>query len=256
MGPICAPEDRPAAAAALLEAAAGEDWDVLLAERLASLERLPASLGARELQREPSPALRIDGMSWDDFLASKSSNFRQQARRRERKLAKEHELHFRLSDDPDRLNEDLDVLFGLHGERWGEHGSGALGERRAAFHREFAPVALERGWLRLWLLELDGRPAAAWYGLRFAGRDLYYQAGRDPAFERHAVGFVLLVHSVREAMNDGMSEYDFLRGAERYKDRFTADDTAVTSWAAGRGPLGRAAVAVAPRARRLLRGRL
>jgi CelD/BcsL family acetyltransferase involved in cellulose biosynthesis len=256
MGPVCDPADRATAAAALERALAGGGWDVLLAERLPSAEVLPTALRAREVQREPSPALRTDGMSWDDFLASKSSNFRQQARRRERKLAGEHELRFRLCDDPDRLDADLEVLFRLHDERWEELGSGALSEQRAAFHREFARAALERGWLRLWLLELDGQPAAAWYGLRFAGRELYYQAGRDRAYDRHGVGFVLLVHTVREAMNDGMREYDFLRGAEDYKDRFTADDTVVRTFAAGRGQLGRAAVAIAPRARGLLRGRL
>ena len=255
MGPICAPSDR-AHAAAGLERVLGEGrWHVLLAERLASTEVLPDDLRAHELRREPSPVLPFEGMSWDDFLASKSSNFRQQARRRERKLAEEHELRFRLSDDPERLDADIEVLFRLHAERWGE-GSDALRERRAAFHREFARLALERGWLRLWVLELDGRPAAAWYGLRFAGRELYYQAGRDPAFERQAVGFVLLVHTVREAMNDGMREYDFLRGGEGYKDRFTDDETVVRTFAAGRGLAGRAAVAIAPRAQRLLRVRI
>ena len=256
MGPVCGASDRGAAAAALGEALAEGGWDVLLAERLPSAEVLPASLGAREVQREASPVLRIDGTSWEDFLAAKSSNFRQQARRRERKLAKEHELRFRLANDPARLEADLQVLFSLHEGRWAESGSGALRDRRAAFHREFAHVALERGWLRLWLLELGGRPAAAWYGLRYAGRELYYQAGRDPAFEGYAVGFVLLVHTVREAMNDGMREYDFLRGGEGYKDRFTDDQTAVLTLAAGRGVLGRSAVALAPRARRLLRGRM
>jgi CelD/BcsL family acetyltransferase involved in cellulose biosynthesis len=256
MGPVCAREDRPVVAAALERSLAHGGWDVLLAERLDSAEVLPPALAARELQREPSPALAIDGMEWEKFLASKSSNFRQQVRRRERRLASDHELRFRLTDDPARLDSDLEVLFRLHRERWGERGSDALSERRAAFHRDFARIALERGWLRLWTLELDGRPVAAWYGLRFAGRELYYQAGRDPAFEKQAVGFVLLAHTIREAMNDGMREYDFLRGGEGYKDRFTDDASAVSSWAAGRGPLGRAAVAVAPRARRLLRKRL
>jgi CelD/BcsL family acetyltransferase involved in cellulose biosynthesis len=256
MGPVCAPADRPVAAAALEQALSDGGWDVLLAERLPTGELLAGDLRGRELQREASPVLRIDGMSWDDYLAAKSSNFRQQARRRERKLEKDHDLRFRLADDPDRLDADLEVLFALHGERWSTAGSGALEERRAAFHRDFARVALDRGWLRLWLLELDGRPAAAWYGLRFAGRELYYQAGRDPELERAAVGFVLLAHSVREAMNDGMREYDFLRGGEGYKDRFTDDDTVVETWAAGRGPLGRATAAIAPRMRSLLASRL
>jgi CelD/BcsL family acetyltransferase involved in cellulose biosynthesis len=256
MGPVCAPADRPVVAAALERSLARDGWDVLLAERLDSPEVLPAALGARELQREPSPVLPIEGRSWEEFVASKSSNFRQQVRRRERRLASEHELRFRLTDDPSRLDADLDVLFRLHRRRWGGDGSEALSARRAAFHRDFARLALERGWLRLWTLELDGRAAAAWYGLRFAGRELYYQAGRDPALEKQAVGFVLLAHTIREAMNDGMREYDFLRGGEGYKDRFTDDRSAVSSWAAGRGAVGRAAVAVAPRARRLLRNRL
>jgi CelD/BcsL family acetyltransferase involved in cellulose biosynthesis len=253
MGPICAPADRAAAAAGLERALAEGGWDVLLAERLP--RGLPLQRG-RVLQSEASPVLPIEG-SWDEYLAGKSSNFRQQVRRRERKLAKERELDYRLADDAARLDEDLETLFRLHDARWSAEGSGALqDQRRAAFHREFARAALERGWLRLWLMELDGRVAAAWYGLRFAQRELYYQAGRDPDFEREAVGFVMLAHSIRAAFEDGMLEYDFLRGGEEYKDRFTDDDTVVETWAVGRGALGRATVAVAPRLRSVLAARL
>lgn len=256
MGPVCAPADRPAAAAGLERVLDEDDWDVLLAERLPSADLLTDSLRERELKSEESPVLEIAGRSWDDYLAAKSSNFRQQARRRERKLAKEHDIRFRLADDPDRLDADLEDLFLLHNLRWQGY-SGALLERRAAFHRDFAHHALERGWLRLWLLELNGRTVAAVYGLRFAGRELFYQAGRDPDYDRNAVGFVLLVHSIREAFNDGLEAYDFLRGGEDYKDRFTdADDTVVTTWATGRGALGRTTVAMAPRMRSLLASRL
>jgi CelD/BcsL family acetyltransferase involved in cellulose biosynthesis len=255
MGPVCAPADRPLAADALEEVLDNGDWDVLLAERLASSDLLPESLRERMLQAEPSPVLHIDGRSWDDYLASKSSNFRQQARRRERKLAKEHEIKFRLAEDPDRLDADLEDLFLLHNLRWQGY-SGALLERRAAFHRDFAHRALERGWLRLWLLEVNRRTVAAVYGLRFANRELFYQAGRDPDYDRHAVGSVLMIHTMREAFREGLDAYDFLRGGEYYKDRFTDDDTVVETWAAGRGALGRTTVAVAPRMRSLLASRL
>jgi hypothetical protein len=60
----------------------------------------------------------------------------------------------------------LDMLFRLHALRWPE---GWLFQVRAAFHRDFAAIALARGRLRLWCLELDGQPVVAWYGLRFAG---------------------------------------------------------------------------------------
>jgi CelD/BcsL family acetyltransferase involved in cellulose biosynthesis len=117
--------------------------------------------------------------------------------------------------------------------------------RLQAFHEDFAAVAYDRGWLRLWFLELNGTAVAAWYGLRFHGVDCYYQAGRDPAWDQFAVGFVLLAHSVREAIADGMREYRLGRGDEQYKSRFTEDESAVETFVVARGIKGRVAVATA-----------
>jgi CelD/BcsL family acetyltransferase involved in cellulose biosynthesis len=136
----------------------------------------------------------------------------------------------------------MDTLFALHRLRWGDD-SGFL--PRAAFHREFAAVALERGWLRLWLLELDGRPAAAWYGLRFGGVEHYYQSGRDPAFDSLSAAFVLLAHTIRAAFDDGAREYRFGRGQDPYKYRFTGQDPGLETIAATRGPAAGAALGAA-----------
>ena len=124
---------------------------------------------------------------------------------------------------------------------------------RAAFHQEFAGIALEHGWLRLWLAEIDGRTVAAWYGFRYGGAEWYYQSGRDPAFERHSLGLVLLAHTIREAMNDGVREYKLLRGGEAYKDRFATDDQGLQTVAVGRCVLGRAVSRAVPAAARLRR---
>src|SRR5262249_6369974 len=155
-------------------------------------------------------------------LSTRSANFRQEVGRRERRLQREHRLAFRLSDDPQRLQSDLDTLFALHPAVRARTEFGP-----ESFPREFAEGALGRGWLRLWLLELDGRPAAVWYGFRFGGVETYYQAGRDPAADRLSVGFVLLVHTIRSAFEDGVREYRFGRGAESYKYRFASDDPGV-----------------------------
>src|SRR5207249_3746970 len=95
------------------------------------------------------------------------------------------------------------------------------------FHREFAAIAFERGWLRLWTLELDGRAVASWLGYRFQRVESYYQAGRDPALQRARIGFVLLAHTIREALRDGMTEYRLLRGNEQFKYRFATSDPGV-----------------------------
>ncbi|HEY2636932.1 MAG TPA: GNAT family N-acetyltransferase, partial [Solirubrobacteraceae bacterium] len=181
LGPIHAPGEEVLGAAALragLRAHRGA-WDVLVAEQVPRVRRVARAMRGYEVHREGFPVLTIAGRSWDELLAARSANFRQQVRRRERKLRRAHDVAFRLADDPTRLDEDISTLLRLHDARW-DGTSEALGGAREAFQREFAHTALARGWLRLWFLELDGRPVAAWYGFRYAGDEWYYQAGRDP----------------------------------------------------------------------------
>jgi CelD/BcsL family acetyltransferase involved in cellulose biosynthesis len=248
LGPVCAPEHRRATADALrrLLADRRELWNVMLAERLAPAEGWTGLLGATVVHHEESPTLQIGGRSFDEYLASRSRNFREQVRRRARKLAREHEVVFRLSD-AERLDADLDTLVRLHDARWSdsEDETSAFDESRQSFHRAFARSALERGWLRLWVLEAEGKPVACWYGFRFAQIDWYYQSGRDPDWERESVGFVLLCHTIAAAFDDGMLEYRLLRGGEGYKDRFASDDPGLETVALARGVVGRTAVAAA-----------
>jgi len=260
LGPICALAERERVADALRRTLSGHlpRWDIFLGERLPCPERWDDLLAAGPVRRESSPTLSTADMSWEDFLASRSANFRQQVRRRERRLIRDHSIRFRLSDDPSCLDRDLDSLFRLHTARWSAQDSGSFAEDHSAFHRSFAKLALERGWLRLWLAEADGRAVAAWYGFRFANADWYYQAGRDPAWDQTSVGAVLFALTVREAMRDGMQEYKLLLGDEPYKARFTQEDPGVETVALAGGAVGRWALTGArylrrfPASRRLL----
>jgi CelD/BcsL family acetyltransferase involved in cellulose biosynthesis len=253
LGPVCAPADREAATVAL----ARTGGDVLIAERLRS-DWPRAALHGSVVHEAESPAIALAAHgTWDDYLAARSSNFRQQVRRRARKLERGLELRYRLSTDPARLDADFDTLVALHRARWGEL-SNALRGAREAFHREFAALALERGWLRLWIAEVGRVPVAAWYGFRFAGIESYYQSGRDPDWDRHAVGAGILEHSIREAFADGLREYRLLRGDESYKRRYATSIETVLTVARGHSATGRALVsgvellASRPRGRRLV----
>jgi CelD/BcsL family acetyltransferase involved in cellulose biosynthesis len=193
-------------------------------------------LGAKIVERTSSPVVELPG-SWDEYLAGRSANFRSQVRAAERRL---DNVSYRLADRS-TLDADLDTLFRLHRARW--PGSHWFADAEA-FHRDFATIALDRGWLRLWILELGGKPAAAWLGYRFNGVESYYQAGRDPALQRERVGFVLLAHTIREAIQDGMGEYRLLRGDESFKYRFATGDPGLETLARPNGALGRLALAL------------
>jgi len=238
LGPVCAPADRPAAARALRRVIAEANCDLLLADHLPAEDGWSSLLGGAVVHREGYPLIRAAG-SWEDYLASRSRHFRKKMLWQERRLARERGLRYRLSENPDLLPSDLDTLFALHAARWPE-GTGFL--EHEAFHRDFAACALEAGWLRLWFLELDERPVAAWYGFRFEGIEFHLQSGRDPGL-RDSVGSVLLAHTVREALRDGVTEYRFLRGAEDYKRRFATEDPGLETVGLAFSRLGRGALA-------------
>lgn len=259
LAPVCAESDHEPALAGLGAALRSmDDWDVFVGERMLGEWGVAQALSARPLRTEGNPALAIGGRGWDDILAERSANFRSQVRRRERRIERELGLRFRLTSSAEDLSRDMDLLFALHAARWGASATRFSVARH--FHLSFAAEALERGWLRLWIAEAGGRPAAAWYGFRYAGVESFYQSGRDPAFDPWSIGFVLLSHSIRAAAEDGMEEYRFLRGGEGYKNRFANVNRWLQTVARGRTPAGHAAVRLAssagnrPRGRRLLAG--
>jgi CelD/BcsL family acetyltransferase involved in cellulose biosynthesis len=181
----------------------------------------PGRLASTEVLTSVLPRALLSGRSWDDFLASRTRNFRSQLGRRIRGLDRDYTVTFRLADDPARLGADMQVFFFLHDARWQSRGgSSSQGARCRDFHRAWAARALARGWLRLWFLELDGRPVAAWYGWRVGGRYSYYLAGFDPAFADRCPGLILLAHTVHEAFQEGADVYDLMLGDEPYKERF------------------------------------
>jgi CelD/BcsL family acetyltransferase involved in cellulose biosynthesis len=243
LGPVSALFSDPVAASAVRDVIAGIPLKrfILFAERIRGDQRLTELSSGRLLYREPSPVLQG---SWDDFLRARGRNFRQQVRRFPRKLAEVGTVSYRLASDPERLDQDLDTLFRLHSQRW--EGAATSFLRAAKFHRDFAAHAFRHGWLRLWFLEIDGTPVAALLGFRFAGVEAAYQSGRDPALQQQPLGFVLLAHAARTALDDGMREYRLGRGGDPYKNRFATADPTLETYGLARGGAARLLLSAAP----------
>lgn len=248
---VC-PELDGSAVAELISAArqSASSADLLLAEQWPATWPPAVGDGATVLGSHPAPFIRFGGVTWSQFLGSLGSGTRASIRRKERRLERRRTVTLRLADTA-TLSRDLDILFSLHAKRWPGSAFGSI----QPFHREFASLALANGWLRLWILELDGTPAAAWYGFRYGGAEHYYQSGWDPAFAADSVGQVLLVHTIRSALEDGVAEYRFGRGGEPYKSHYAKEVRSTLTVAWPRTTLGAAAVMAAPLALRLRRAR-
>ena len=223
LGPICDYDDAEAAKRALRLALAAEPHDVFIGDLVSGERDWARDLGGRVIRRTGYPILRFAGRSWLEFLAAQSPKFRKNARNLRNRLERNHAVTFRNADSA-TLERDLDAAFRLHRARFGEHEGCHFCGDHEAFQSEFAALALERGWLRLLLLELDGVPVSFEYGFLFQNVYFAYQSGRDPAWDRKSIGFVLEIECIRRAHEEGAAEYRFLGGEELYKYRFTSED--------------------------------
>lgn len=239
LGPICGPADRRLGIEAL-RLALGEtraEWDVFLGESLPG-SGWDARLDAVEVKRESSPVARGPWKRWEDYLAARSRSLRKELRQKEGRL---EGLAYRAVTEREELEPGLDTLFALHQARWGDDASPFFSGLEA-FHRAFAAVAFARGWLRLRFVELDARPVAVNYSLRFGSGEWSYQHGRDPALDGASVGLLVFAHAVREAFAEGAHVFRLGPGPQAYKRRFSTDDPGVETVAVARGLRGRASL--------------
>jgi CelD/BcsL family acetyltransferase involved in cellulose biosynthesis len=249
LGPICRQDDVKTAEQAFRRALEADRHDVFIGDWVAGDRDWTRTLGGRVVRRTGYPIVRFANGSWDEFLASHSQRFRKNLRNSRNRLEREHEVVYRLADSGS-LDRDLDTAFRLHRARFRTHSCFFCGDHEP-FQRDFAALALERGWLRLLLLELDGVPVCFEYGFSFQNAYFAYQGGRDPAWARHSVGFLAEIESIRRSFAEGATEYRFLGGEEGYKYRFPIEDPRLETVAVPAGSRGRVAATALAAALRL-----
>src|SRR5205823_7371417 len=113
--------------------------------------------------------------------------------------------------------EALPVLAQYHERRFDGRGTAFRTGRLHAFHDELTKRALDRGWLRMYVLRLNGAPAAVMYGFLYDHTFYFYQHGFDEQYQQHSIGLVLMALSIRAAIDEGAGEFDMLWGVEPYK---------------------------------------
>jgi CelD/BcsL family acetyltransferase involved in cellulose biosynthesis len=241
LGPICRDDDAETAVRTLGLALDAEPYDVFVGDWVAGDRDWAGILGGRVVRRTGYPILRRPDGGWDELLGRQSQRFRQKLRYSRNRIERDHSVSYRYADSA-TLERDLDAAFHLHRVRFGDHACNFCGSHEA-FQREFAALALERDWLRLLILEIDGNPVGCKYGFFFQNAYFAYQSGRDPAWERESIGFLLEVESIRRVLEQG-GDYRFLGGEEGHKYRYPTEDPRLETIVAPATGRGRVAAAV------------
>ena len=174
---------------------------------------------------ESCPYITLRGHTWESYLDSLGANHRYNFMRRLKNLQKAGVVEFDAVEKEDQRRDALQAFMALHAVAWHERGGSQAMQttRELAFHEAFSRTALDRGWLRLFLLRVNGRPVGALYGFRRGPRFYFYQSGFDPAWRKHSVGLVTMGLAIKQALAEGVEEYDLLHGTEAYKFRWAKE---------------------------------
>jgi CelD/BcsL family acetyltransferase involved in cellulose biosynthesis len=185
---------------------------------------LPDGWSENAEDQEPCPTLSIKGAG-AELENLISTHFRKKIRYYRRALERLGDV---VVETPtvDTLDDLLTALFDLHTARWKRRNlPGVLADETAQrFHREVAPRMLAQGMLRMYATRVAGRMVAVFYGFALHGTVFYYLSGYDPDLEKLSIGTLIVAHAIEEAVRDGATTFDFLRGAEDYKYAWGATD--------------------------------
>lgn len=203
---------------------AGE-WDLLFLglvdEKSPALQQLLATVPkfgnhTMQLTSRPSPHIPLPD-SWEEFLRTKSKNFKKQFNNQWNRLHKRHEVEWLTAGADISMEEAFKVLIDLNHKRWGSDGKAFQSAEFNAFHAELCRLFDERGWLFFRLMKLDGEFVAARYDFVYGGKLWNYQNGWLPELSKLSLGKMVIGYSVKWCIEQGLREYDFLAGTTAYK---------------------------------------
>ena len=161
-----------------------------------------------------SPVLSLPD-SYDGYVQSLGKKERHELRRKVRRLESAGAASFRFASDRER-GVVLDRFFELHRLSRGEKADFMTPDAEH-FFRDIADALAPLDRLRLGVLSFDGVDAAVLYGFSLGRVLALYNAAYDPGLASLSVGIVSHAWEIREAIAQGYTTYDLLRGDEPYK---------------------------------------
>jgi len=182
---------------------------------------LPDGFSDNIEDQEPCPILPLPS-NFDDLV---STHFRKKLRYYRRSLEKLGEVRIETPTH-ETLDALLTSLFDLHAARWRRRNLPGLlaDDTSQQFHRDAARRMLNAGMLRMYATRCNDKIVAVFYGFALNGAVYYYLSGYDPDLEKLSIGTIIVAHAIEQAIHDGATTFDFLRGAEEYKYAWGAKD--------------------------------
>ena len=170
------------------------------------------------------PFISLAGVSWETYLAGLGAEHRYNFNRKWRRLNRDYSVRFEQIRRAEECRGSIDLVIELHNLRWRDRGGSDAFHTAGLveFHREFSRLALDREWLRLFILRLNDSPAACLYGFYYGKTFYFYQSGFAATYQKQSVGLVSMGLGIKSAIEERAEQYDLLHGDEEYKSHWSS----------------------------------
>jgi len=165
--------------------------------------------------------------SWGEYLESLDKKDRHELRRKIRRVERVSQSANGYGvKNSDSVTEGIEHFLLLH-RKSNVQKEDFMNRDMELFFQDIASILSPENWLKLSFLRMNGTRIASSMCFDYQNKVYLYNSGYDPEYSYLSPGIVLVAHLVREAIESGRSEFDFLRGEEDYKYRLGAKDSSI-----------------------------
>ena len=154
--------------------------------------------------------------TWDEYLALLNKKDRHELRRKLRRMDSQSDWKWYSLSEPTQVAERLGEFISLMRQSRADKDEFMTPERERFFSNITQRMA-ELGQLHLYFLDMDGSTVATSLCFDYGGSRLLYNSGYDPEYGYFSVGLLLNAMCLKDAIEQGLDYFDFLRGPEPYK---------------------------------------
>lgn len=173
------------------------------------------SLFFEKRQEAVSIGLGLPG-NWEAYLSALGKKQRHEVRRKLRRMKEAGEYRFRIMEGEQGLQY-LSIFMEMFKSNYTK--KVFLTPPVEKFFISSVKGALQTGVMKMGLLELEGRPAAAVLLFDYQNDIFLYNSAYNPEFKGLSVGLISKLLTIKESIRLGRGFFDFLKGEEEYKCR-------------------------------------
>ena len=154
--------------------------------------------------------------TWDEYLSLLNKKDRHELRRKLRRMDSQTDWNWYSLSEPTQVAERLGEFISLMRMSRADKDEFMTPDRERFFSRVTQRMA-ELGQLHLYFLDMNGSAVATSLCFDYRGSRLLYNSGYDPEYGYFSVGLLLNAMCLKDAIDQGLDYFDFLRGPEPYK---------------------------------------